>query len=95
MPPGYGGQMARIEELAWRETPWGEINLRRRQDPVLGRDVYEVKLGDEFLMSSAFTAAEVALAHWPSPNCRGPGSRWRWGASGRLHGRRGTGGCSG
>ena len=54
--------MARIEELAWQDTPLGEINLRRRADPVLGREVYEVKLGEEFLMSSAFTAAEVALA---------------------------------
>jgi spermidine synthase len=59
---GYGDGVARIEELAWQDTPLGEINLRRRQDPVLGRDVYEVKLGDEFLMSSAFTAAEEALA---------------------------------
>jgi spermidine synthase len=40
----------------------GELQLRRRQDPVLAADVYEVKLGDEFLMSSAFTAGEVELA---------------------------------
>jgi spermidine synthase len=53
---------ARIEELAWRATPMGEITLRRRRDPVLDVDVYEVKLGDEFLMSSLFTVAEVALA---------------------------------
>ncbi len=54
--------MARIEELAWEDGPLGEITLRRREDPVLGRDVYEVKLNDEFLMSSAFTAAEIELA---------------------------------
>ena len=65
--------MARIEELAWQDTPWGEINLRRRQDPVLGRDVYEVKLGEEFLMSSAFTAAEVALAHLALAELEGTG----------------------
>jgi spermidine synthase len=53
---------ARIEELAWQATPMGEISLRRRRDPVLDVDVYEVKLGDEFLMSSQFTVAEVALA---------------------------------
>jgi spermidine synthase len=53
---------ARIEELAWRATPMGEISLRRRRDPVLDVDVYEVKLGEEFLMSSLFTVAEVALA---------------------------------
>ncbi len=40
----------------------GAISLRRRLDPLLKVDVYEVKLDDEFLMSSLFTAAEVALA---------------------------------
>lgn len=41
----------------------GEITLRRRRIPALGdRDIYEVKLGDEFLMSSLFVEAEVALA---------------------------------
>ena len=52
----------RFEELAWRATPMGEISLRRRVEPSLGVDVYEVKLGDEYLMSSLFTVAEVALA---------------------------------
>jgi spermidine synthase len=52
----------RFEELAWRQTPMGEISLRRRLDPVLNTQVYEVKLGDEFLMSSLFTVAEVELA---------------------------------
>jgi spermidine synthase len=36
--------------------------LRRRRDPVLDVDVYEVKLGDEYLMSSLFHVAEVELA---------------------------------
>lgn len=54
---------ARFEELAWQQTPMGEITLRRRLDPTLGKDVFEVKLGEEFLMSSAFTAGEIALAH--------------------------------
>lgn len=53
---------ARFEELAWRRTPLGEISLRRRRDPALNVDVYEVKLDDEFLMSSLFTAAEEELA---------------------------------
>lgn len=53
---------ARFEELAWRETAIGLISLRRRRDPTLDVDVYEVKLGDEFLMSSLFTVAEVELA---------------------------------
>ena len=52
----------RFEELDWRETPMGAISLRRRVEPSLGVDVYEVKLDDEFLMSSLFTVAEVELA---------------------------------
>nr|WP_221192018.1 spermidine synthase [Microbulbifer rhizosphaerae] len=41
----------------------GEISLRRRRIPALGdRDIYEVKLGDEFLMSSMFVEAEEALS---------------------------------
>jgi spermidine synthase len=52
----------RFEELAWHETPMGLLTLRRRVDPLLKVDVYEVKLGDEFLMSSLFTKAEVELA---------------------------------
>src|SRR4051794_22018232 len=53
---------ARFEELDWRPTPIGEISLRRRHDAVFDTEVYEVKLGDEFLMSSLFTVAEVELA---------------------------------
>ena len=53
---------ARFEELDWSETPMGVISLRRRIEPSLKVDVYEVKLGDEFLMSSLFTVAEVELA---------------------------------
>jgi spermidine synthase len=52
----------RFEELAWSATPMGEISLRRRLDPALKTDVFEVKLGDEFLMSSLFTVAEIELA---------------------------------
>ncbi|WP_149182763.1 spermidine synthase [Streptomyces sp. TRM49041] len=52
----------RFQEIDWRPTPIGEISLRRRRDPASGDDVYEVKLGDEFLMSSLFTEGEVALA---------------------------------
>jgi spermidine synthase len=52
----------RFEELAWESTPIGEVSLRRRQDPGTGVDIFEVKLGDEYLMSSLFTVAEVALA---------------------------------
>lgn len=51
-----------FEELDYAPTPIGPITLRRRFDPTLQRDVYEVKLGEEFLMSSAYTASEVALS---------------------------------
>lgn len=53
---------ARFEELDYVETPMGAISLRRRLDPVLAVDVFEVKLGEEFLMSSLFTVAEIELA---------------------------------
>jgi spermidine synthase len=54
--------MRRFEELDWRATPIGEISLRRRREPTLQVDVYEVRLDEDFLMSSLFTVAEVALA---------------------------------
>jgi len=53
---------AKFEELDWSPTPIGEVSLRRRRDPATDTDLYEVKLGDEWLMSSMFTAAEIALA---------------------------------
>lgn len=53
---------ARFEELAWQQTPMGAISLRRRLDPMLHVEVYEVKLDDDFLMSSLFTVAEIELA---------------------------------
>ena len=53
---------ARVEELDWCDTPIGVISLRRRHDAVLDLDVYEVKIDDEFLMSSYFTASEIGLA---------------------------------
>ncbi|SDT39301.1 hypothetical protein SAMN04488543_4125 [Friedmanniella luteola] len=53
---------ARLEELDFQPTPIGEVSLRRRQDPVSGVDVFEVKLGEEYLMSSLFTVAEEELS---------------------------------
>ena len=41
----------------------GDLTLRRRTEPTLGVDVFEVKLGEEFLMSSLFTVAEEELAN--------------------------------
>ena len=52
----------RLEEIDWQHTALGPISLRRRLEPSLQVDVYEVKLGDEFLMSSLFTVAEIELA---------------------------------
>ena len=52
-----------FEELDYRETSLGAISLRRRSEPRLGGKVlYEVKLGEEFLMSSLFVEAEEQLA---------------------------------
>ncbi|WP_434444325.1 spermidine synthase [Lentzea sp. E54] len=53
---------ARFQELDWRQTPLGELTLRRRLDPSSGKEIHEIKLNDEFLMSSLFTVAEVELA---------------------------------
>lgn len=54
--------ITRFEELDYQATPIGELTLRRRTEPAVGHEVYEVKLGDEFLMSSLFTVAEEQLA---------------------------------
>jgi spermidine synthase len=51
-----------FEELDFRPTPMGVLSLRRRRQLSTGIDIYEIKLGDEFLMSSLFTVAEIALA---------------------------------
>ncbi|MGW6930019.1 spermine/spermidine synthase domain-containing protein [Lentzea sp. NPDC054927] len=53
---------ARFQELDYRQTPLGELTLRRRLDPGSGVEIHEIKLNDEFLMSSLFTVAEVELA---------------------------------
>ncbi|MEX1148004.1 MAG: hypothetical protein WEB93_06455 [Sphingomonadales bacterium] len=51
-----------FEELDYQPTAIGALSLRRRRALSLDVDVFEIKLGDEFLMSSLFTASEVALA---------------------------------
>jgi len=52
-----------FEEIDAASTPLGDIVLRRRRDPRIGNvDIFEVKLGEEFLMSSLFHDSEVALA---------------------------------
>jgi hypothetical protein len=51
-----------FEELDFRPTPMGALSLRRRRQLATGLDIFEIKLGDEFLMSSQFTVAEIELA---------------------------------
>lgn len=52
-----------FEELDNQETAHGNISLRRRSEPRLdGEILYEVKLDEEFLMSSLFTEAEIQLS---------------------------------
>ncbi|MES0813122.1 spermidine synthase [Roseibium sp. SCPC15] len=53
---------AMFEELDYAPTPIGAISLRRRHILALKTDVFEILLGEEHLMSSLFTASEVALA---------------------------------
>ncbi len=54
----------KIEELAYHKTHLGELTLRRRPEPLLqNKEVFEVKLGEEFLMSSLFTEGEKELAN--------------------------------
>ena len=52
-----------FEELDCQSSPIGDISLRRRSEPRLNNKIiFEVKLGDEFLMSSLFVEAEEQLS---------------------------------
>ena len=52
-----------FEELDCQPSPIGDISLRRRSEPRLKNQIiFEVKLGDEFLMSSLFVEAEEQLS---------------------------------
>jgi len=52
-----------FEEIDYQETPRGAISLRKRSEPRLDNILlYEVKMNDEFLMSSLFVEAEVQLS---------------------------------
>ena len=52
-----------FEEIAFHETSLGALSLRKRTDLRAGGQlVHEVILGDDFLMSSLFTAGDCALA---------------------------------
>ncbi|HLA96658.1 MAG TPA: hypothetical protein VK612_13125 [Pyrinomonadaceae bacterium] len=52
-----------VKELGYQMTPLGELTLRRRVETLLdNQEIFEVKLGDEYLMSSLFTKSERQLA---------------------------------
>ena len=54
-----------FEELDYRKTALGDLILRRRRMLSLGGlEIYEVKLGEAFLMSSLFHEVEEALARF-------------------------------
>jgi spermidine synthase len=54
---------ADFAELDFQHTPLGDLTLRRRRIRSLDNlEVFEVKLGEAFLMSSLFHEVEVALA---------------------------------
>ncbi len=63
--------MRRFEELDYQPTPIGAVSLRRRHDPQFDTEVYEVKIDDDFLMSSLFTVGEVELARLALAACDG------------------------
>ncbi len=63
-----------FEELDYQQTALGELILRRRVMHSLDDlVVYEVKLGDAFLMSSLFHEVEVALSHLSLGDLEGTG----------------------
>ncbi len=52
-----------FEELDYQPTPFGGLSLRRKRVAMLGDlEVYEVMLGEAFLMSSMFHAVEDAVS---------------------------------
>jgi hypothetical protein len=51
-----------FQELDYRPTDLGTLILRRRWEPRLSAFIHEIKLGGDFVMTSAVTASEVALA---------------------------------
>lgn len=63
-----------FEELDYHDTSMGPLVLQRRRVAALGDvDAYEVKLGEEYLMSSLFHEAEDELARMGLSNLQGKG----------------------
>ena len=64
--------MLNYEELDFCPTPIGDLMLRRRRMAQFGDlDIFEVKLGEDFLMTSLFHEAEVQLAKRGLAACSG------------------------
>lgn len=62
-----------FEEIDFQPTPLGDLALRRRTVASLDdTEVYEITLGGGFLMSSLFTAVEIALADLALAGREGP-----------------------
>ena len=54
---------ANFEEIDYQETPIGPVSLRRQRLKMFDdREIFEVKLGNDYLMSSLFTVVEEALS---------------------------------
>src|SRR5690606_35795971 len=52
-----------FQEIDFKPTPLGDLVLRRRRLPHFpDEDIYEIKLGDEYLMTSIFHESERELA---------------------------------
>ncbi|MCF3649858.1 hypothetical protein [Synoicihabitans lomoniglobus] len=55
---------ANFEELDYQETPLGPVSLRRQVLKMFdNREIHEVKLGNDYLMSSLFTKVEEELSN--------------------------------
>lgn len=60
----------RFEELDFQSTPLGDVILRRRTVLSLeNQEIYEVILGNDFLMSSLFTVVEQELSRFGLDAC--------------------------
>ena len=55
----------RLEELDYQKTPLGDLILRKRTVISLeNEEIYEIILGNAFLMSSMFTVVEQELSRF-------------------------------
>jgi len=58
-------QIPRFEELDFQKTPIGDLILRKRTVLSLeNQEIYEIILGNSFLMSSMFTVVEQELSRF-------------------------------